>query len=444
MISAIKALYLTKRFFVALLALVLLFILSFSFRFVEGLAVGLTALWVGVVLYEIINLFRIQNGIKGDRMTPHRLSNGDINELSIQLQNQYPFSVHMEIIDEIPYQFQMRDLKWECEIEGGQKVTIGYQLRPVKRGEYNFGYINGFASTFTRMIQRRFKLGTPVTIPVYPSFLMMQKYEFAAFSHQLKEYGIKRVRRLGHTMEFEQIKEYVRGDDPRTINWRATGRSNTLMVNTYQDERSQPIYCVIDKGRMMRFPFDGLSLLDYSINASLVLCNIAMKKQDKAGIITFSNKMSSVVVADRKPKHIQKILDVLYNQRTRYKESNFELLSSFVNTKVKQRSLLLLFTNFESYSSFKRQLPYFITMARRHLLLIIFFRNRELAEMIESEPRNSREIYTQVVAQQYESEKYLITKRLNSYGIQTILTYPEDLTVDTINKYLELKAKGTI
>ncbi len=444
MISTIKALYLTKRFFLALLLLVLLFVLSYSFNFLEGLTVGLSALWVGVVLYEIINLFRIEDGITGKRIVPHRLSNGDQNDITIGVSNNYPFNVSLEVIDEIPHQFQKRDLGWEYDIQENSQINIEYKLRPVKRGEYEFGFTNVFASFFTKMVQRRFRIGSPATVPVYPSFLMMQKYEFVAFSHQLREYGIKRVRRLGHTMEFEQIKEYVRGDDPRTINWRATGRSNTLMVNTYQDERSQPIYCVVDKGRMMRFPFNGLSLLDYSINASLVLSNIAMKKQDKAGLITFSNKMSSIVVADRKPKHIQKILDSLYNQKTLYKESNFELLSTFVNTRIKQRSLLLLFTNFESFSSFKRQLPYFITMARRHLVLIIFFRNRELAEMIETEPENSRQIYTQVVAQQYESEKYLITKKLNSYGIHTILTYPEDLTVDTINKYLELKASGRI
>lgn len=444
MISLFKSLYLTNTFFIALLGVICLFILSFSFKFLEGLTVGLCALWIGIVIYEIVNLFKLKNGLTGERHLARRLSNGDQNEIRIDINNKYPFKVALEIIDEIPYQFQRRDISWKMEVDAEDKVSFNYHLRPVKRGEYEFGFINVFASYFTGMIQRRYRLSNQVQVPVYPSYLMMQKYEFAAFSNQLKEYGIKRVRKLGHTMEFEQIKEYVRGDDPRTINWKATGRSNALMVNTYQDERSQPIYCIIDKGRMMRFPFNGLSLLDYSINASLVLSNIAMKKQDKAGLITFSNKMSSIVVADRKPLHIRKILDALYNQKTLYKESNFEMLSTFVNTRVKQRSLMLLFTNFESFSSFRRQLPYFISMARKHLVIIVFFRNRELAEMIEGNPENTQEIYTQVVAQQYESEKFLITKKLQGYGIHTILTYPEDLTVDTINKYLELKARGTI
>ena len=281
-------------------------------------------------------------------------------------------------------------------------------------------------------------------IPVYPSYIQMKKYEFAAFTHQLRDYGIKKIRRLGHTLEFEQIKEYVRGDDPRTINWKASARANDLMVNSYQDEKSQPVYCIIDKGRLMRFPFSGMSLLDYAINSTLVLSNIALKKHDKAGILTFSNKLSSIVVANKKPNQLNKILEALYHQKTMYRESNFELLSSYVNSRITQRSLLLCFTNFESYASFLRQLPYFVNLSRRHLVVVIFFKNRELAEIIEDNPADTLGIYTQVIAQQYESDKFLITKKLHNYGIHSILTYPEDLTVDTINKYLELKARGAI
>ena len=444
MVSFLKSLYLTRRFFIGLLTLVLLFVMSYVARPLEWITIVLGFIWVGIVVFEIFLLYRSDTGLTGSRVLPHRLSNGDPNEVKIEIVNRYPIDITVDIIDEIPFQFQKRDLKWTASINHNGKYEFFYHLTPVKRGEYKFGFVNVFVSVFYSMVQRRYQLGEHSVVPVYPSFLSMKKYEFVAFSHQLTEYGIKKVRRLGHTMEFEQIKEYVRGDDPRTINWKATGRSNRLMVNSYQDEKSQPIYCIIDKGRMMRFPFNGLSLLDYAINASLVMCNIAMKKQDKAGIISFSNKMSSVVVADRKPRHIQKIMDALYNQRTRYKESNFELLSTFINSRITQRSLMILFTNFESYSSFTRQLPYFISMARRHLVLIVFFRNRELAEMIEGHPEDTRSIYTQVVAQQYESEKYLITKKLNGYGIHTILTYPEDLTVDTINKYLELKASGRV
>src|SRR3712207_1783676 len=136
-----------------------------------------------------------------------------------------------------------------------------------------------------------------------------------AISNRLTEAGVKKVRRLGHSMEFEQVKEYVSGDDYRTLNWKATARRGNLMVNNFTDEKSQPIYCVIDKGRAMKMPFEGMSLLDYAINASLVLSNVALLKQDKAGLVTFSEQAGAFLQANRTPTQMQAILEVLYNQK---------------------------------------------------------------------------------------------------------------------------------
>jgi uncharacterized protein (DUF58 family) len=281
-------------------------------------------------------------------------------------------------------------------------------------------------------------------VPVYPSIVQMKKYGFVAISNRLQEFGLKKIRRLGHTMEFEQIRNYTPGDDPRTINWKASARTNTLMINNYQDEKSQPVYFIIDKGRLMRFPFGGLSLLDYAINAALIMANIALKKEDKAGVITFSNKLSSIVPATKKSDQLRKILEILFNQKTQYKESNFELLSQYINRHIRQRSLLLTFTNFESLSSFRRQLPFFIQLQKLHTVVIVFFKNKELNDFIHQEDNTLEQIYSQTIAEEYEADKYLITKELRKYGIHSILTYPEDLNISVINKYLELKARGVI
>src|SRR6187549_2637741 len=130
----------------------------------------------------------------------------------------------------------------------------------------------------------------------------MRRYQLMAATNRLQESGTQRLRKLGQSMEFEQIKEYVRGDDYRNINWKATARrGGELMVNNYTDERSQQIYCLINKGRVMKMPFNGMTLLDYAINASLVLSNVALVKQDKAGLITFEKNLDTFLLADKKP-----------------------------------------------------------------------------------------------------------------------------------------------
>jgi uncharacterized protein (DUF58 family) len=265
-----------------------------------------------------------------------------------------------------------------------------------------------------------------------------------AISNRLSEVGVKKVRRLGHSLEFEQIKEYVQGDDYRTLNWKATARRGALMVNNFTDEKSQQVYCIIDKGRVMKMPFEGLSLLDYAINATLVLSNVALTKQDKAGLITFSEQVGSFLPANKKATQMQAILEVLYNQKTRYLESDFEQLYSLLRRKVSQRSLVILFTNFESMSGMKRHLPYLRKIAQHHLLLTVFFDNTELKNVIDTPAKNVEQVYTKTIAEKFAFEKRMIAKELQQYGIQSILTTPQQLTINTINKYLELKARQLI
>jgi uncharacterized protein (DUF58 family) len=272
----------------------------------------------------------------------------------------------------------------------------------------------------------------------------MRKYQLMAISNRLSEVGVKKIRRIGHSMEFEQIKEYVQGDDYRTLNWKATARKGALMVNNFTDEKSQQVYCVIDKGRVMKMPFEAVSLLDYAINASLVLSNIALAKQDKAGLVTFSEKIGAFLAANRNPAHMQSILEVLYNQKTRYLESDFEQLYITLRRRVSQRSLVVLFTNFESLSGMRRHLPYLRKIAQHHLLLTVFFENTELSALLEAPANTVEEVYTKTIAEKFAYEKRLIAKELQQVGILTILTPPRLLTINAINKYLELKAKQAI
>ncbi|NNV54403.1 DUF58 domain-containing protein [Limnovirga soli] len=393
------------------------------------------------LVYEYLLLYSTSNGIFAVRSMAERLSNGDDNTIRIDLENNYPFTVKLQVIDEIPHQFQKRDILFALSMEKNANTILRYQLRPVKRGLYEFGVINIYVNTTNGIFSRRYIMGNPKNVPVYPSYLQMRKYQLMAMSNRLSEVGVKKVRRIGQSMEFEQIKEYVAGDDYRTINWKATARKGQLMINNYADEKSQQLYCVIDKGRVMKMPFEGLSLLDYAINTSLVLSNVALGKQDKAGLITFAETISSFLPAEKKASQMQYILDTLYNQKTRYLESDYERLYIHLRRKITQRSLVLLFTNFESLTGMRRQLPYLKKIAENHLLITVFFENTELVKFIAKESNNLEEVYTKTVAENFAFEKRQIVKELNQSGILTILTAPQQLTVNALNKYLEIKAR---
>jgi uncharacterized protein (DUF58 family) len=436
--------YLTDRLFIILAGIVLVFIIGYFFP-VAGAAGKLLLVATGACIFvDILLLFRDPGPVEADRNLPKRLSNGDPNKVSITLKHGYPFKTQFEIVEELPFQFQERDYNFAFSAEAGKDAEIKYSLTPVQRGVYVFGALNVYASSPFGLVQRRFRFREEQEVPVYPSYVQMRQLELYAISDRLQDIGIKKIRRLGHTMEFDQIREYVRGDDVRSINWKATARAGDLMVNQYRDERSQQVYSVIDTGRVMKNPFNGLSLLDYAINAGLAISNIALTKQDKAGLITFGDRGCTMVPAQKKRTHLYRIQEALYNVQTDFKESDFNRLLTFLHHNVRQRSLILLYTNFQTLSGMKRKLPVLQHVAKKHLLVNIFFVDTELSTLLNSSPENEEELYIKTIAEKFSYEKKSIVKTLNQYGIQTILTPPEQLSVNTINKYLELKARGLI
>lgn len=443
MLKFIKSLYFGKRVFYALFGVSLLFLISFWFEALYSITWILAALLLLLVFTDIITLFS-SSSIEADRHLPEKFSNSDENTVKVTIKNDYGFRIGIEVIDEIPIQFQKRDFLRSMELPAHKKNSFDYLLKPLHRGEYIFGNLNVYVFTFLKLAKRRYVFNKDQLVKVYPSFIQMKKLDFLALDQKINLHGIKRIRRIGHTMEFEQIKEYVRGDDVRTINWKATAKSNHLMVNQFQDERSQPVYSIIDCGRVMKMPFEGLSLLDYAINSSLAFSNVALKKKDKVGMLSFSNKIYKLQKASSKLSQLNRIMEALYNVNTGFYESDFSLLYSRVKKHLTHRSLLMLYTNFEHMSALKRQLPYLKAIAKNHLLVVIFFENTEMTKLTNITPANVSESAHQTIAEQFVHDKILMAKELQKHGIQTLLTPPNELSVSTINKYLEIKARGLL
>lgn len=434
-------LFLSNRFYFSLLAGILLYFIAY---FVPSIAV-LPRVWcyllAALSLMDYILLFFVSRPPEANRNMSDRLSNSDLNPIEIAINNANPFFYSVTLIDELPVQFQARNWRRNFTLQPWEEKKIQYTVKPTQRGEYHFGNLLFYVRTVIGLLERRHTIKAEIMVPVYPSYMQLQKYQLMSQTTVQPEAGNRRMRKMGHSMEFEQIKEYVRGDDIRTINWKATARRDSLMVNNYTDERSQQVYCIIDKGRLMKMPFNELSLLDYAINSALVLSHVCLKKQDRIGVMTFSNKMGNIIPADRNPIQRNNIQQLLYNQETQFLESDYEMLYLQIRSRIKQRSLLILYCNFESFSGLKRQLNYLRSIAQHHLLLVVFFENTELMELSAKEAYTIEEVYIKTIAEKMAFEKRQIVKELAKYGILAVLTTPEKLTVNTINKYLELKER---
>ena len=200
--------YIAHRFYYIVTVIIL--VVALGFVLPPLFTIGRTFLFLLVIAVLIdIALLWSRRGVSAYRSLTPRFSNGDDNPVTIRLESFYPFAVRTEVIDEVPFVFQRRDILFRSDLRKQGDATITYALRPTERGVYGFGRVRVFVSTALGLVQRRFTCCEPQDVKVYPSYLMLRQYELLAMSNNLTEMGIKRIRRIGHNTDFEQIKDYV-------------------------------------------------------------------------------------------------------------------------------------------------------------------------------------------------------------------------------------------
>ncbi len=403
---------------------------------------------LGFIILLVIDYFLLywRGGyIDAERKLAKVLSLGDDNNIQVEVTNGFLASVKIKVLDNLPYQLQIRDFGIDQLLKPGEIKVLKYNIHPLSRGVYTFGNIDLFVSSdLFGMLQRRIEINQSMDVAVYPSLIHMKEVELKTLSKIALSQGVKKMRRLGHSYEFEQIKTYVQGDDYRSINWKSTGRNQTLMINQYEDEKSQPIYFAIDQGRNMRMPFNGLSLIDYAVNSTLAISNVALQKSDRVGLLTFDKEFDVFIKAANRRGQLSAILESLYAIKQEDLDANFNALYHAVKRNVRQRSLIFLFTNCNTLHSLQRIKPVLSLMNKKHLLVTILFENSEIAELAAKKPTSLEEIYENTIAEKFLYEQRLIASELNTLGVQTIVSKPEELSINTINKYLELKSQGKI
>jgi len=438
----LRGTFLNNRFFIAMAFFVMLFICAFSWPFLFFYVQILFAIFVLICFLEWFLLLKYSDKIECSRKVLEKLSLGDVQHVQYTIINNSGQALKAKLYDELPFQFQHRSYILDSILPSKIPVNKDFEIRPTERGSYNFGDMHLYIrNRFPGFIERRKTVKTEFLSEVHPSIIQMRKYHLQVFSRTASLAGVRQVRKIGENDEFEYIKPYLQGDNIKSINWKATSRKNDLMVNQYQNTRSQTVYCIVDKGRSMKMPFFGMTLLDHAINSTLVISNIILKKYDKVGLISYSDKIGSIVRAKAMTGQLEKISSELYNQKTEFKESNFELLYYTTRKQINQRSIILFFTNFEQQVDLERNLPYLSRIGKKHLLVVILFINTELLSSADMECSTKSDIYVKTFSERALNEKEKIAHILNINGIQTILTKPEDLSINVINKYLEIKNK---
>jgi len=436
-----KSVFLGEWFFYGCWILVGVFALSYSVPVLYNLGLILLVIFIILVIYGLFQCRHWASKLKVTRNIAPQLSMSDEQYIKYTVTNENSKKIYVTLFDEYPEQLQLRDDAIQLLIEGKEEEELKIGIRPNTRGQYNFGNINAMIRSTLKLIEWRKIFPAETVCEVYPSFIQMKNYELQLNMLTASLTGIRKIRQIGENDEFEHIMNYKQGDNIKSINWKATSRKGELMVNHFENTKSQMVYCIIDKGRSMEMPFFGLSLLDYAINTCLTISNIVLKKYDKIGMLSFDKNVDTRISASDIQNQINRISRALYNQQTAFSEPNYEKLYFYIRNFIKRRSILFLFTNFEQTADFERNLPYLKALNKMHLLIVIFFKNTEIEKNLIPIPTKMNNIYYNVISREAIIEKEKLVDVLKLHGIQAILTDPKSLSINTINMYLEIKAK---
>jgi uncharacterized protein (DUF58 family) len=346
--------------------------------------------------------------------------------------------------DEPPTEYIISRMFMPGAIVPGETVELEYTARPLRRGDYRFGgcYLRYSGVLGLVIRQHRYPLEAPVK--VYPNLLEVRKYELLARKDQLFEIGLKNARRLGQGTEFERLRDYEQDDDYRRINWPATARLHKPIMTDYQPERSQSVIVMLDAGRLMTAPLGSLSKLDYAINTTLLLAYVAIVRGDRVGLLTFADTVTGYWEPDKGRRQFLTLLEALYKVQAQQVEPDYMRASAFLSTRRSKRSLVVLFTDILDAQQAGSMVRGFGRLAPRHLPLAVTMSDTEVLAMSRRIPGDTQQMYEKVVAQSLLDDRAAALDALHRRGALTIDVPADKLTPAVVNKYLELKARGTL
>jgi uncharacterized protein (DUF58 family) len=344
--------------------------------------------------------------------------------------------------DDVPDLFSADPAAFEVAVPGERQAVLAYRFVPKRRGTYLFERVDALVASRLGFWRGQCRWPLRTEVRVYPDIHQVARFTMLARRDRLSTIGVRRSRRLGTDNEFERLRDYNEGDDPRHIDWRATARRRKLTCRAFQQNQSQRIVFLIDCGRLMAGDTgDGLSPLDHAFNAMLLLAHVALIKGDQVGLLAFSDRVRAYVAPGGGPRRINRLVHSVHNVFPEMVESRYDRAFIELEQRCRKRSLVVLMTNIFDELSAQLAGEYLRNLTGRHLPLAVFLRDHDLFALAEKAPDHGLELYQGAAAASLLNGRERSLARLRMGGVLTLDVFPEDLTTELVNRYLEIKAK---
>ena len=371
------------------------------------------------------------------RHAPAVLSIGRPNLITLELRSSARRRLEVSVTDDLFDTAACDDLPATLALPARGLATARYHVRPTRRGAHVLGDHHVRYLSPLGLWIRQVTVPAASPVKVYPDVQAVRAYELMARQDR-DPAALKSSRRRGGESEFERLREYRRGDEFRSIDWKATARRQKLISREYQLESNQNILFLLDAGRLMTARSAGLSLFDHALNATLMLSHVAARGGDRVGLLAFADGIKSYAPPVGGAGAARQIIQAGYDLHPDLVETDYAAAFEHVGLRVRKRSLVVLFTQVVDDVAAAELLRLMRGVMPRHLPLMVILRDVEIDAMVEGPDEGP---YVRGAAAELASFRDRLVRDLKRQGALVLDVAPGQLTPALINRYLEIKAR---
>jgi uncharacterized protein (DUF58 family) len=425
------------------------------------LAAGIPVVTLGLILDNSLTLFILYNlicvvilaidyyltedegNIHIQRLGQDSLSIYEREAISFEVYNSSNRKLYIELKDEMPeFHFNTEGTLMKGEVLPREKKVFTYTVTPTKRGAFLFKTLHVKYQGKLKFCMKLFKVRMDREYKVYPNLKNLRKYRLSICNNRMFRQGKRSLRMLGRGSSFESLREYVYGDEYRKINWSATARASKPIINQYEPEKNQHVYMLIDTGRPMSYTVRGYRKLDMVVNTALILSDVVNQNDDKSGLLIFNTGVSNMIAPGKGVGHRNKILEALYHIDYTKDTSNYEEAFFYLKKKERHRSIMFLFTDFDTVEEAENMMKSLAVISRNNIVVLILIKNEKLEALAAQEIKNNKDLFDKGVAIELLQERKRIMEVLNRRGVLCVECPAEKIEYTVINKYIQVKNKN--
>jgi uncharacterized protein (DUF58 family) len=407
----------------------------------------LDAVVVGLFLLDARLAGRLARRLRAERMHGTIVSAGRTQEVTLRLSNPSGRKIRARLVDALPEAVLPDQALFPGLVLGaGRDLTLSYRFTALRRGSWSVGPAVARVLGPLGLAWSQAEIVPPSRVKVYPDIKLIERYQNFLRRSRLRDYGISPAACPGQGTEFESLREFVEGDDPSKIAWKATARKGKLIVRNFQEERSQTVMLLVDSGKMMTTIIEGRSRLDYAVDSALLLGHVILSKGDHAGLLLFSEKVRKFLPPAKDAGQIKRIADALHDADASLIEPDY-LRAIRLAASRRRRSLIILFTDIWGKETAAELVACLRNVVPMHLPLVVMMRDRDMeaiAAGLSGDGGEHELPFAMAAAGQLLHERSETIAQLRSMGALVLDVYPGQLTAGAIRKYLEVKARNLI